>query len=224
MSETNDKVKRRRFTAPELNLISALTNSPEYQSGAAIPYASLPTEHKATVMADQNKLVRFGLISRNKDPETFQVVSVTVNANKVAEFDAYLKPEMTLETVTKVATGDSPGKKSVVDDPKYVIRIESAANPYTADVVAYKNWEFYQDGMTVPDYLNAEQTQDSRWWKSNRGKWYDGPTAQQLYIDMAKGYITVWDMSYADNPQQMTKEKLDALRKNGEPETMQEAA
>jgi hypothetical protein len=146
-----------------------------------------------------------------------------VHGQMVEKLQAYLTMPA-LEPASRGGTGESPGKKSVIDDPKYTIQVIATANPYTPDVVAWKNWEFYRDGMTVPEYLNAEQTKDSRTWQSNRKKWYDGPTAQQLYIDMAKGYVSVWDTSYADNPQQVTKESLDALRKNGEPETIQEAA
>ena len=187
-ADTFGKRERRTILEDDVTLLRALqvlagdNNEP-------IAFRDLTVEQKWALIPGANpRLVRFKLINIEYDQESFAPTTIRIDPDKVAEHakDIEAPPR------PNVVSNRQPKAKERVNNLAnlYIAKVDPPKKPRNPKTEAGYNYDLYTNGMTVQEYLNATYNREQR---TNKGKYFNGPTLQLLYSDMDVGNVWVHD-------------------------------
>jgi len=200
--------KRERRTILESD-VALLKQLQDYlgPNQTAIPFSSLSTEQKlALIPSASPRLVRFKLVNIEYDPDTFAPTNVTINDEMVKAYEKDINAPVREHIVTKKEP-KSKARTNVLAT-LYIAKIDPPKKPRNPGTEAGYNYDLYNNGMTVAEYIDATYDRNL---KTRQGKWFNGPSFQLLYSDMDAGNIWVHD---ADGNAKSKKEVMPRGERN----------
>lgn len=188
--------KNRRFRPDEILIANQFKDAGPMDE--QIKYSDMtPEMRKAVFFNTKMRLVDRGILVPDYDMETGKIEGASVNSEAWAEY----ADDLAISAAKPIS---ARGRNPVLSEQQFKIAIMRKSNPHKEQTRAAENWQHcYQDGMSVPDYLDFQDyPREIKVLVKNRLVWFNGPAQQLLYQDLKRGYVEIYNSNlHPDDPE-----------------------